>query len=128
MKKIIDNLKKQPVEHRKNVLHLVTFFFAIIMVFLWVFSLGKNLSKGETQEKIKNDLQPINVLKDNLVDGYKSINVSNNAKQNLEIQDISIDGSDRVIDISPDNSFSPEENTTNPEDLIVEELQEETIQ
>ena len=42
------------------------------MVMLWVLSLGKSLTSPETKEKIKQDLQPFSVLKDNLVEGYKS--------------------------------------------------------
>ena len=53
------------------------FILAIIMVMLWVFSLGKNLANPDTKTKIKQDLEPFSVLKDNIVDG-----VSNNPSNN----------------------------------------------
>jgi len=72
MRKIIHHLRKQPEEVRRHVLHILIFAVAIIMVLLWVFSLGKSLADPDTQVKIKQDLQPFSVLKDNIVDGYKS--------------------------------------------------------
>jgi hypothetical protein len=43
------------------------------MVILWTFSLGKSITNPDTKKKIKQDLQPFSVLKDNLVEGYKSV-------------------------------------------------------
>ena len=72
MKKIIHRLRRQPEEVRRHILHITIFAVAIIMVMLWVFSLGKSLANPDTQVKIKQDLQPFSVLKDNIVDGYKN--------------------------------------------------------
>lgn len=72
MKKIIHNLREQPEEVRRHVLHILIFAVTVIMVILWVFSLGKGWSSPDTKEKVKQDLQPFSVLKDNIVDGYKS--------------------------------------------------------
>ncbi|MFA4975689.1 MAG: hypothetical protein WC839_03785 [Candidatus Paceibacterota bacterium] len=72
MKKIIHNLREQPEEVRRHVLHILIFAVIVIMVILWVFSLGKDLSNSDTKEKVKQDLQPFSVLKDNIVNGYKS--------------------------------------------------------
>jgi len=72
MRKIIHHLRKQPEEVRRHVLHILIFAVAIIMILLWVFSLGKSLSNPDTQVKINQDLQPFSVLKDNIVEGYKS--------------------------------------------------------
>jgi hypothetical protein len=70
MKKIIHKLRQQPEETRRHILHIITFFLAVIMIMLWVVSLGKNLSSEDTQTKMKQDLQPFSDLKDNLVNGY----------------------------------------------------------
>ena len=67
MKKIIHRLRRQPEEVRRHVLHILIFAVAVIMVLLWVFSLGKSLSNPDTQVKLKQDLQPFNTLKDNLI-------------------------------------------------------------
>ena len=72
MRKLIHHLRRQPEEVRRHVLHIVTFALAIIMIILWIFSLGKSLTNPDTQTKIKQDLSPFSVLKDNIVDGYKS--------------------------------------------------------
>ena len=72
MRKIIHNLRRQPEEVRRHILHLFILIVTIIMVTLWIFSLGKSLANPDTQTKIKQDLSPFSVLKDNIVDGYKS--------------------------------------------------------
>ena len=72
MRKIIHNLRRQPEEVRRHILHLFILIVIIIMVTLWIFSLGKNLANPDIQVKIKQDLKPFSILKDNIVDGYKS--------------------------------------------------------
>lgn len=47
------------------------------MVLLWTYSLGRSISNPETKVKVKKDLQPFSVLKDNLVGGYKSVSGEN---------------------------------------------------
>ena len=45
----------------------------IVLISLWVYSLGANLSSPDTEAKITNDLKPFSALKANLIGGYKSI-------------------------------------------------------
>ena len=73
MKKIIRNLRKQPEETRRHILHISTIMVAIVLIILWSYSLGKSLTSPDTKIKIKQDLKPFSVLKDNIVGGYKSI-------------------------------------------------------
>ena len=76
MKKIIyhiKNIKNQPEEIRRHILHILIIIAAIILLLLWIYSLGASLSNPDTQAKVSNDLKPFSVLKDNLVGGYKSI-------------------------------------------------------
>lgn len=72
MKKIIHNLRRQPEEVRRHVLHISIFIVAIIMIGLWILSLGKSFTNPDTKIKIEQDLKPFSALKDNIVDGYKS--------------------------------------------------------
>jgi len=72
MRKIIHHLRKQPEEIRRHILHVLTVCFAIILLLLWIYSLGTNFSNPDTQAKINNDLEPLTALKDGLVGGYKS--------------------------------------------------------
>lgn len=73
MKKIIHHLRKQPEQVRIHILHVLTIGASIILMVLWVYSLGKNLTSSETQVKIEKDLKPFSVLKDNLIGGYQSL-------------------------------------------------------
>lgn len=54
-------------------MHILTLVAAIIMIILWTYSLGKSLSNPDIEVKVKQDLQPFSVLKDNLVGGYNSV-------------------------------------------------------
>lgn len=77
MKKIIHHLRRQPEHVRRHVLHVTTLVAGIILLFLWVYSLGTSLANPDTQAKINSDLKPLSALKDNLIGGYKSISESN---------------------------------------------------
>lgn len=65
MKKIILNLRKQPEVVRRHILHISIFVAGIFLLTIWVYSLGENFSNANTQ-KIKEDLKPLSVLKDNV--------------------------------------------------------------
>ncbi len=73
MKKIINNLRQKPEKVRRHILHVAMIVLGVILFFIWVFTLGTNLTDQDTQVKIKNDLEPLSALKDNLINGYKSI-------------------------------------------------------
>lgn len=73
MRKIINNLKEQPEHVRHHVAGFVTILFGIILVALWVWSLGLRGEPDVAKEEEKESLKPISVLKANLVDGYESI-------------------------------------------------------
>jgi hypothetical protein len=77
MKKIIHHirhLRRQPEHVRRHVLHASTVIAGVILLSLWVYSLGTNFTKTETQATVvTNELKPLSALKANLVDGYKSI-------------------------------------------------------
>ena len=66
MKKIIHHLRLQPEEVKRHVLHIVTIVCGIILILLWIYSLGTNLGSADTQTKMNQDLKPFSVLKDNL--------------------------------------------------------------
>lgn len=85
MRKIIHKLRNRPEAERRHILHIVTFVLGLFMILLWTFSLGKSITNKETKVKIKQDLQPFSVLKDNLVGGYKSIGETNNT-DNSEVE------------------------------------------
>jgi uncharacterized membrane protein YvbJ len=73
MQKIIHHIRKQPEHVRRQILHITTFAAAIVLIFLWIFSLGKTFTNSETQTKIGQDLKPISAIKDNLVNGYNDL-------------------------------------------------------
>ena len=73
MTNLIHKIRRQPEEIRRHVLHLFTLIFAIILVFLWVYSLGSSLTNPNTQTGISQDLKPFSALKDNMTSGYNDI-------------------------------------------------------
>jgi hypothetical protein len=73
MKRIIHHIRKQPERVRLHILHIFTATCAIILVLLWIYSLGTNVTNGQTQANIGQDLKPFSALKDNMVSGYNSI-------------------------------------------------------
>jgi len=81
MRKIIHKLRQKPEEERRHILHIALFLAAIILLALWIFSLGKNISSDETKIKIKQDLKPFSILKDSV-----SGDTSNPESQTSEIQ------------------------------------------
>jgi len=73
MEKIIHKIRKQPEHVRRNVLHISTVAIAIILILLWIYSLGTTLTNQNTQVKIGQDLKPFSALKDNIVGGYNNL-------------------------------------------------------
>ena len=69
MRKIIHRLKNRSVEERRHILHISVFILALILIALWIFSLGRTITNKDNKVKIKQDLQPFSILKDNLVGG-----------------------------------------------------------
>lgn len=82
MRNIILNLRNKPESVRRHILHILTVAFGVVLLFLWVYSLGTSLTDKSTQAKISNDLKPLSALKANIVDGYKSI--SGSSELNVE--------------------------------------------
>ncbi|OGI57618.1 hypothetical protein A3B85_02480 [Candidatus Nomurabacteria bacterium RIFCSPHIGHO2_02_FULL_37_13] len=66
MKKIIHHLRKQPEQVRRHILHISIIIAGIIMLSLWVYSLGENFSNADTQKKLEQNLKPFSILKDNM--------------------------------------------------------------
>lgn len=73
MKKIINNLRQKPEKVRRHILHVTTVVLALVLFLVWVYTLGAGLGSQEVQVKAQNDIQPFSTLKDNFVNGYKSI-------------------------------------------------------
>ncbi len=73
MRKIIHNLRNQPEEVRRHILHVLTIIAALILLSFWVYSLGTNFNNADTQAKIENDFKPFSALKGNIIGGYQSI-------------------------------------------------------
>ena len=77
MKKIIHHIRRQPEGVRRHILHILTIIAGIILILLWIYSLGVNLSNPDTQVKVSNELKPFSVLKDNIISGYQGITSPN---------------------------------------------------
>lgn len=55
----LKNIRQQPEHVRRHILHIVTIVAGIILVLLWIYSLGTTLASGQAKTEIKQDLQPI---------------------------------------------------------------------
>jgi len=73
IRKQIHKLRQQPVEVRKQIAFISTLACAIILFLLWAYGLGQTIFAKTSDKSTEKDLQPFTVLKDNLVDGYKSV-------------------------------------------------------
>ncbi len=73
MRKIIHNLRQQPEEVRRHILHILTVICGVVLLVFWVYSLGSNIINSEMQAKIEEDLEPFSALKGNIIGGYQSI-------------------------------------------------------
>ncbi len=73
MRRIINHLRKQPESVRTHVLHVSTAVCALVLVLLWVVSIGTNFTGPGANTQTSSAIQPFSALKDNLVDGFQSI-------------------------------------------------------
>lgn len=74
MKKVIHNLRNRSEEDRKHILHVLLFACSILLVTLWIYSLGRSITSNETQVKVKQDLKPFTILKDSIVNSNDNQN------------------------------------------------------
>jgi amino acid transporter len=65
MKKFFHHIRKQPEKTRRHILHVLVVVCGIVLVLLWIYSLGTTLTNPDTASGIKQDLQPFTTLKDN---------------------------------------------------------------
>jgi len=77
MKNYIKKIKNKPEHERKKFLILWMFVSMVIVVFIWVYSLGSRFN-GSTKEKVREDIQPFNMFKDTISETINS--VSDNLK------------------------------------------------
>ena len=73
MKKIIHHIRKQTEEVKRHILHVTIMACGVVLILLWVFTLGTTLTSPDTQAKMSQDLKPLSALKDNMISGYNSI-------------------------------------------------------
>ena len=61
MRKTIHRLRGLPEEERRHILHIFTFAGAIILIIIWIYTLGTSITSNDTKVKIKQDLKPFTV-------------------------------------------------------------------
>ena len=85
MKKVIHHLRNKPEHIRRHILHFFTIVAGVILILLWIYSLGKSFSNPDVAVKINNDLKPFSALKSNLISGYESFSESDtNAQTDIQ--------------------------------------------
>lgn len=70
MKKIIYNLRNKPEHVRVQILHISTIAGAIILILLWILTLGNKFKNTDKHISVEKELAPLSVIKDNF-NGYK---------------------------------------------------------
>lgn len=73
MRRIIHHIRKQPEAVRRQILHILVLMSAVILILLWIYSLGTTLANPDNQTKVSQDLKPFSTFKDNMIGGYNSI-------------------------------------------------------
>lgn len=84
VRKIVHRLRARPEEERRHILTLSMIAVCGVMLVLWIWSLGADLSSEETKSKLQNDLKPFSVLKTNLIDGWDSANSNTSSEVPVE--------------------------------------------
>jgi len=88
MKKMIHHIRRQPEEVRRSILHVFIMVCALVLLLLWIYSLGATFSNPDNQVKVTEDMKPFSALKDDMVNGYNSISQpSSNSDSDLKTQE-----------------------------------------
>lgn len=62
MKKIIHNLRQQPEDVRRHVLHIATLVFGLLLIVSWVYSLSRNINDVSISANAVEGLNANNLL------------------------------------------------------------------
>ncbi|MDQ3244990.1 MAG: hypothetical protein M3P22_01400 [bacterium] len=68
MKKVIHHLREQPEDVRRSILHITMIVCGIILIIVWIYTLKNNFTNVNTQSDIKESLEPLKDLQDNIID------------------------------------------------------------
>jgi len=82
MRKIIKKLKERPHNERRNVLHLITFIFAIIVILIWIYSLSTLNTVQIEDTKMREDFKDLGNV---IMDDYNNIFDNNSLEENQNI-------------------------------------------
>lgn len=80
MHKIIHHIKKirqQPEHIRRSILHVAIVILAVILFFLWIYSLGTGMGSDDAKAKAIQEVKPFSVLKDNITEQFNNISNPN---------------------------------------------------
>lgn len=77
MRKIIRHLRNQPEHMRLQIVQLSVLVAGVVLVFLWAASFGATFKDSPPiQAQFSDELKPFAALRDNFVEGYKSISAN----------------------------------------------------
>jgi hypothetical protein len=71
----IHNLRQKPEHVRRRILHVSTAAFGVLLVLLWIYSLGARLGDDAEQAKKQEEksFEAFTTLKSSFIDGYYSL-------------------------------------------------------
>lgn len=66
MRKIIHQIRRQPEEVKRHILHVSVIIAGVLLLSMWVSSLGGSFNGTVVSEDLKKSVGPLSVLKNNL--------------------------------------------------------------
>ena len=77
MQKIIQKLRQKSEEERTHMLHVSVIIFAVLLIILWAYNIGRTITDPDLSRKVKEDFEPLSKLTEDLSEEYKNVSPQN---------------------------------------------------
>lgn len=68
----ISSIRSKPESVRRNILHSFMIILSVILIGLWIYSLGVTFSDPSTKEGLSEDIETFSGFKDSAVNSYET--------------------------------------------------------
>ncbi len=66
MRRIIHNIRRQPEQIKRHILHVSVIVAGVLLFSIWVHSLGGSFDSKVAENDLQKNVEPLSVLKNNL--------------------------------------------------------------